>query len=185
MPLVDVIVCSRHRDFVREVERGFDAALALQVVLEAQGLPVDVKGYRGGSDTEPYVLLSVGSSPDKSQFSKLVVGAVDLLGRERTGRLIATLLGLSTPPDLKYVTKSEDLLPLLQFGSANAVVLSEQEAQHLKALSKLDLRVLPLATRLGLPALSLRSEAGRRIVRTAVEGLDADTKRRLGVDTWR
>ncbi|MGC4087879.1 MAG: hypothetical protein QM756_08280 [Polyangiaceae bacterium] len=71
MPLIDVVVCSRHRDFVREVEQGSDAALALQLVLTAQGLSLDLKGYRAGADNEPYVLLSVGPSPDKSLFPKL------------------------------------------------------------------------------------------------------------------
>lgn len=185
MPLLEIVVCSRHRDFLREIERGFDAALAPQIVLQTQGLNVDVKGYRSNAEEEPYVLLSVGSTPDKSQWPKLTLGAVDLLGRDRTSKFIASLLGVASAPELKYVTKSEDLLPLLQFGSANAVVLSAQEAQYLKGLSKLDLRVFELSRRVGLPALSLRSDAGRRLVRAAVESLDLDTKRKLGVDSWR
>lgn len=184
MPQVEVVVCGRHRDFTREIERGYDAALAAQPVLEAQGLSLDVKGYRDAADNEPYVLLSVGASPEKSQLPKLTLGAVDLLGRERTGNFIAGLLGLASAPELKYVTKSEDLLPLLQFGSASAVVLSAQDAQHLKGLSKLDLRSLVLSKRVGLPALSLRSEMGRRVVRAAVESLDLEIKRKLGVDSW-
>ncbi len=185
MPAVDVIVCGRYRDFTREIEQSADAALALQPVLRAHNLPLDLKGVRNGDEMEPYVLLSVGAGLDRSQFPRLVVGSVDLLGRENTSRFVASLLGLSSAPEIKYVVKSEDLLALLQFKSAEAVVLSEQEAQHIKSLSKLDLRVTPLPGRVGLPAVTFRTEAGRRIVKFSVEGLDLDTKRKLGVDAWR
>jgi hypothetical protein len=136
-------------------------------------------------DTEAYVLLSIGATLEKERFQSLVVGAVDLLGRERTAKLVANLLGVGSPPEIKYVIKSEDLLPLLQFGSAGAVLLSEQEAAHIKSLSKLDLRVTPLSGRLGLPAVSFRSDAGRRLVRPSIEALDMEMRRKLGVDAWR
>ncbi|MGC4087878.1 MAG: hypothetical protein QM756_08275 [Polyangiaceae bacterium] len=55
----------------------------------------------------------------------------------------------------------------------------------MKGLSKLDLRLLQLPTRVGLPAISLRSDVGRRVVRASIEALDLDTKRKLGVDSWR
>ncbi|HWA75287.1 MAG TPA: hypothetical protein VG937_23280 [Polyangiaceae bacterium] len=185
MPAVDVVVCSRHRDFVRELSQSPDAALALSPVLQAHGLEANLRGQRAGAESEAYVLLSIGSTIDKARFPSLVIGSVDLLGRDATAKLVANLLGLGSPPEIKYVIKSEDLLPLLQFGSADAVLLSEQEAQHIKTLSKLDLRATPLSARLGLAAVSFRSEAGRRLIRPSIEALDTDMKRRLGVDAWR
>jgi hypothetical protein len=185
MPAVDVVVCSRHRDFVRELNQAPDAALALSPVLTAHGLDSHLRGQRAGMDTEPYVLLSIGASVDKARFPGMVVGSVDLLGRDATAKLVANLLGLTAPPEIKYVIKSEDLLPLLQFGSAAAVLLSEQEAAHIKSLSKLDLKVTPLSGRLGLAAVSFRSEVGWRLIRPSIEALDTDMRRKLGVDAWR
>ncbi len=185
MPGVDVIVCSRHRDFARELTRLPDAALALEPVLKAHGLDADLHGQRTGAESEAYVLLSIGSTIDKARFPGLVVGSVDLLGREPTAKLVAGLMGLSSPPEIKYVIKSEDLLPLLQFGSAGAVLLSEQEAAHIKSLSKLDLRVTNLSGRLGLASVYFRTDAGRRFVRPNIEALDMDMRRKLGVDAWR
>jgi len=185
MPGVDVVVCSRYRDFERELLRAPDAVLALGPVLLAHGMQLDLKGTRSGEDSEPYVLLSIGAAHDKARYRELVIGAVDLLGRKRTADFVAGLLGLPAAPEIKYVIKSEDLLPLLQFRSADAVLLSEQDAMRLKTLSKLDLRLTALTPRVGLPALSLRSEAGRRIVRRNVEALDLETRRKLGVEAWR
>ena len=179
------MVCSRHRDFVRELSQSPDAALALAPVLTAHGLDANLRGQRGGAESEAYVLLSIGSSIERARFPGLVIGSVDLLGRDATAKLVATLMGVSSPPEIKYVIKPEDLLPLLQFGSAAAVLLSEQEATHIKSLSKLDLRVTPLSGRLGLAAVSFRSDAGRRMIRPSLEALDMDMRRKLGVDAWR
>lgn len=185
MPAIDIVVCSRHRDFERELAQGFDAALAQQPVLKAHNLGIDMRGTRGGDEKEAYVLLSIGTTVDKADFARITVGAVDLLGREKTAAFVANLLGTKSPPEIKFVIKSEDLLPLLQFGTARAVLVSEREATHIKGLSKLDLRQTPLAERVGLAAISLRSDAGKRNIRAGIEGLDAETRRKLGVDAWR
>jgi len=185
MPGTDVIVCGRYRDFTRELSTSADAALALDPVLQANALSSDLKGLRGGRDTEPYVLLSIGGNIDAGRFSTIVLGTVDLLGREGTTDFVATLLGRDSAPEIKFVIKSEDLLPLLQFQSADAVLLPEREAIRTKSLSKLDLQITPLATRVGLPAVAFRSDAGRRLIRPLVLGLDAEANAKLGVDTWR
>jgi hypothetical protein len=185
MPAVDITVCSRYRDFVALLATQPDASLALEPVLAEHGFARDVRGVRAGQDNEPYVLLAVGTTIDPSQFGKISVGTVDLLGRERTGKLVARLLGLAHPPQVKYVIKTEDLLPLLQFRFADAALLPEAEAARIKSVSKLDLRVTPVSVRVGLPAVSFHSEAGRSLVRPAIFRLDAETNRKLGVDAWR
>jgi hypothetical protein len=185
MPSVDVIVVGRYRDFARGLAERPDAALALEPVLRAQGLSYQLRGTRGGQDTESYVLLSTGAPVAKEQRATLVLGAVDLLGRERMGAFVQALLGTDRVPDIKYVLKSEDLLSLLQFKSVDAVVLSTDEAQRIRAVSKLALTTTPLETRVGLVAASFETDAGRRLIRPIILGLDVETKRRLGVDAWR
>jgi hypothetical protein len=185
MPMVDVIVCGRYRDFTKELATSPEAALALPPVLRAHGLTLDLKAVRAGQETEAYVLLSIGKAIEKERFPALVVGAVDLLGRDGTSQFVATLLGLENPPpEIKYVIKSEDLLPLLQFHSAQAVILPEQEAARIKSLSKIDLKVTPLPTRVGLPAVSFRNEASKRLIEPLIIAWDAETKSKLGVEAW-
>jgi len=184
MPGTEVIVCGRYRDFTRELAKA-DAAMALEPVLQANALTGDLKGLRGGRDTEPYVLLSIGTTIDAARFSTIVLGAVDLLGRDGTTQFVANLLGLEASPEIKFVIKSEDLLPLLQFQSADAVLLPEREVVRTKSLSKLDLQITPLATRVRLPAVAFGSDVGRRVIRPLVLALDSETNGKLGVDTWR
>lgn len=185
MPSVDVIVVGRFRDFARGLAERPDAAIALEPVLKAQGVNYQMRGTRAGQDTESYVLLSTGAPIVKEQRAGLVLGAVDLLGRERMAAFVQTLLGVDTAVDIKYVLKSEDLLSLLQFKSVDAVVLSADEAQRIRAVSKLTLTTTPLEARVGLVAAAFETEAGRRLIKPIVMGLDIETKRRLGVDAWR
>jgi hypothetical protein len=185
LPGVDVMVVSRHRDFTRELAQHPDAALAVQSVLRDQGWTSELTGLRAGQDTEPYVLLSIGAGVDVAHPAALVIGAVDLLGRERTGAFVSGLLGSSAPVSVKYVVKTEDLLALLQFQSVGAVMLSELEATRMKRISKLDLRTTPLGPRVGLPAVVFTTDRGRSVIKPGVRALTAETLAKLGVDGWR
>jgi hypothetical protein len=185
LPAVDVLVVSRHRDFARELAQRPDAALALQPVLRDQGWNSELSGTRSGEDTEPYVLLSIGAGVDAAQAARLVLGAVDLMGRERTGPFVAGLLDSSVIPSIKYVIKTEDLLPLLQFRSVDAVVLSDHEANRIKRISKLDLRITPLSKRVGLAAVVFTTPRGRTVIKPGLQALTPDTLSKLGVEGWR
>lgn len=185
MPDVEVVVCARYRDFIHELGRAPDAALALTPVLSAHGMALDLKGRRGGRESETYVLLSVGALIDQARYPSLVIGAVDLLGRDKTADFVTSLLGIENPQEIKYVTKPEDLLALLQFQAADAVLLAEQDAARLGGSSKLDLRSTPLPTRVGLPAVAFRSDVGRRVIGHLILALDPEINGKLGVDAWR
>jgi hypothetical protein len=185
LPAVEVMVVSRHRDFARELLTRPDAALAATPVLTDQGWVAELRGTRAGQDSEPYVLLAIGAVPDPKLLSQMVIGAVDLLGRERTAAFLAGLLGSAAPASIKYVVKTEDLLALLQFQAVNAVVLSEEDAERIKSVSKLELRATPLPTRVGLPAVVFTTERGRQMIKPDLRALHGETMRKLGVDAWR
>ena len=185
LPGAEVVVLSRYRDFARELANNPDAVLALEPVLAFHGLSVGLRGVRGGQDTERYVLVSIGGTVPKDSFSSLTVGVVDLLGREPTKKFVARLLGLHASPPLKYAVKTEDLLPLLQFRSADAVLVSERDAEEIRSSSKLELRVTPLDTRVGLASVSFRTDAGRNGIKSGILALDLATNRNLEVEGWR
>lgn len=185
LPAVDVLVVSRHRDFARELAQRPDAALALQPVLRDQGWNSELFGTRSGDDSEPYVLLSIGAGVDAARSAQLVLGAVDLMGRERTSAFVAGLLDSAVIPSIKFVIKTEDLLPLLQFRSVDAVVLSDIEANRIKRISKLDLRITPLSKRVGLAAVVFTTPRGRTLIKPGIQALTPDTLSKLGVEAWR
>jgi hypothetical protein len=185
LPAVEVVAYGRHRDFERALGQEPDGALALMPVLSAHSLEPHLRGVRGGATDEKYVLLSIATQFDKSRVPSSTLGVVELLGRERTARLVTARFGLPPPRELKYVVKTEDLLALLQFKSADAVLLAEFDADRLIERSKLDLRKTALSGRLGLVSVSFPTARGKRLIQAGIVGLDAETNQKMGVDSWR
>jgi len=187
MPGVTVTVFGRIGDLDRALaESRPDAVLALQPVLKTRGLETHLQGVRGdGDDTELYVVLGTTEiTPD--QLADKVVGTLDLLGRKHMGDFVAVLLGNRATPSVKRVRSTGDLLPLLQFGAADVVVLPEASVTDLTGASQLELKVTRVETaRVGLAAVSFLDDADRSSVEAAVNNIPDDTRRHLGVDGWR
>jgi hypothetical protein len=184
LPDLEVTVFGRFRDFEEAMaNRKPDAVLALQPMLATLSVPPALQGMRGDRDWEPYVLLSEESAGDGGAATK-VVGVVDLLGRTGTQQLVSKLLG-NPAVELRRVTKLEDLLPLLQFSAAGAVLVPGSAAKSISERSRLRLRVhnLPDA-RVGLPALGVWRSQQRAFIVQRVQGLDASALRLLGLERW-
>jgi hypothetical protein len=185
LPALEVTVFGRFRDFEEAIARRQpDAVLALQPLLATLSLTPALQGMRGDKDWEPYVLMSEESAAQGGPASA-VVGVVDLLGRTGTQQLVSKLLG-NPSIELRRVTKLEDLLPLLQFSAAGAVLVPGSAAKSFSERSRLRLRVHTLAdARVGLPALGILRAEQRTLVIRQVQALDGDTLRMLGVERWR
>jgi hypothetical protein len=185
MPLVTVTVFGRFRDFEEAMtSRRPDAVVALQPLLASQSIAVTLQGFRGDHDWEPYVLLAPAAGLEGPLDSK-VIGVVDLLGREGTQQFLTKLL--KTPNlKLKRVTKLEDLLPLLQFSAADAVLVPSAAVKGITERSRLTLgvRELPEA-RVGLPAVGVLNIKVRDLVMKQIQTLDGETNRVLGIERWR
>jgi hypothetical protein len=175
----EITVFSRLRDFETALGAKPDAVLSLQPVLRAKGLSSTIAGKHGGSSTESYSLIAIGRqmSPDKVTS----VGAVDVLGRLGMKDLVARMLG--TSPRVERVSKLEDLLPLLQFGTVEAVLLPERLVASFQARSKLDLRANRAPGVVGLPALAVLSDAGASLV-PAIKALRPEISEQMGVQKW-
>ena len=181
LPGVSVRVFSRAKDFESSVRQRPDAVLSLPPVLQAQNYPVHIQGQRGGSASEPYVLVS---STKISPAQVRTVGAVDLLGRSRMPAFIGKLLG-GNSPNVTPVTKIADLLPLLQFDKVDAVILPERSVAWLKSRTRVELHVTSLPSgQVGLPAISFLSPAGNRL-KELIPKLGPAVRAEIGVDTWR
>jgi hypothetical protein len=184
LPGLTVTVFGRYRDFEEAMtSRRPDAVIALQPLLGAQRMPVLLQGVRGDHDWEPYVLLATGEV-DGSLSGKLI-GVVDVLGREGTQEFVSKLL--KTPDvKLKRVTKLEDLLPLLQFAVADAVLVPANLVKSIADRSRLPLKVRELPdARVGLPAVGILNASVRAVLLEQIQQLDGDTNRAIGVDKWR
>jgi hypothetical protein len=185
MPAVAVTVFGRFRDFEEAMSsRRPDAVVAFTPLLASQNVPVALQGQRADHDWELYVLLSPGAALEGALAGK-VIGVVDLLGRDGTQEFVTRLL--KTPElKLKRVTKMEDLLPLLQFSAADAVLVPAAAVKGVTERSRLALKVRELPeAKVGLPAVGVLNARVRDLMMKQVQGLDAETNRTLGVDRWR
>jgi len=185
MPQLAVTVFGRFRDLEDAMQtRRPDALLGLHALLIELGVPPPEQGIRGNLDWEPYVLLSLQGALDGPLDGK-VVGVVDYLGRTGTQAFVAKLLG-TTDIKLKRVTKMEDLLPLLQFSAADAVLVPEASVKEMTDRSRLPLRPRHLPdSRVKLPAVAVLNAQARDRVVSQLQRIDVETLRLFGIDRWR
>jgi len=179
MPGTQVVVFGRHRDFEKGLAEGPDGVLTLEPILRAKQLRPSVVGNNTSGPTEPYALISVGRAVEPATVAS--VGAVDILGRQGMKDFVASLLGAS--PKIEPVTKVEDLLPLLQLSSVDAVLAPERFVRTLQAQSKLDLHATRAPGAVGLPALSIVTAAGA-VLAQEVKRLDPQVSEEMGVTRW-
>jgi hypothetical protein len=180
LPGVAVTAVGRIADFDRALAQGQDAVLALPVVLSARGLQPKLRGHRKGSASESYALVGADRIPDAASVKS--VGALDLLGREGTNGFVHTLLGRSLK--VERVTKVEDLLPLLQMGRVEAILLPSRLFGEIRTASRLNLLARDVARSVELCALSSTGPLAQPII-SAVSRLPKALSATLGVDEWR
>ena len=184
-PNVAVTVFGRIRDFQKNLKgTPPDAVLAAHPVIEDLSLPIGMQGKAGGAVDEQYVLVSVGQEVDLAK-ADLVIGTVDLLGRKKMGGFVNKLIGRADGTKLKRVTKREDLLSLLQFKVADAILLRESSLESFKGKSKLDLKVKRVeGARVGLPAVGFLPDARTKEVKDAVGKFTGELNAIIGVTGW-
>jgi hypothetical protein len=188
LPGIGVTVFGRVGDFSRALEETPpDAALALTPVLAAFGQRTEIQGLRGGSPQEDYLVLSE-SEVNADRLGELTVGCLDLMGRKGLPAFVQSLLGIAREPAIQRVTKTEDLLQLLQFKRADAVLIPEGFLPDLQARTKMELKILRLPTakvlRVGIAFPN--GQAGKRqALEGALKALPPAVLEQLGVDRWR
>lgn len=162
--------------------RPADALLTMVPVLEHHGQKVTLRGVRDGRNWETYSLVSLAEK--QGPLTGKTIGVVDILGREATQAFVSSLLG-HTDVKVTRVAKLEDLLPLLEFSMADAILIPTAAYPRQAERTRLPLAVRELKdARVGLPSLAvLRASAHDPIVR-AVQALDPASMALLGLTAW-
>jgi len=184
-PGVDVLVYGRFSDFASAIRgQSPNAILTSATVLDALSLPTHVQGVRGGQVTEQWLLVSVGDTLDRVAPEQVRYGALDMVGREGLPTLVARLLGLSRRPQVVRVVKYADLLPVLQFGEADAVLVPQRILDDFTSKSRLRFRVERVSTaRIKRPGVSFTGPE-RHDIASRLRHLDPAVRELLGVDGW-
>jgi len=190
LPGLAVTVFGRLRDFQDSIaSKNPDAIIAIAPLLEQAQAKPSLVGMRGGKEWEPYLLLmtaaaAAAAGTNKPSLAGKTVGIVDLLGRDGTQAFAAAATGT---PDLKVkrVAKIEDLLPLLEFSAADAVLIPSSAVKRFTERTRLAMAVRELPNaRVGLPAVAVRNEKARAVIVQAIQQLEGETRSLLGIDSW-
>lgn len=148
-----------------------------------KGFKVFLKGARGGSPSADAILLSAGAPVDPKSAGSLNLGVVGFLDRAAMGAFASGLVGGT--PKLKLVTKVEDLLPLLQFKSADAVLVGEDQVEDIKGKSAAQLVATPIpGVKWNLIVAASAQDDAAKNVEPVLKALGAPERKMLGVDGW-
>ncbi len=185
-PGVEITVFGRYKDFEAKLGMNFpDAILTkLPVISQFGGYSVKLKGTRKGSADEPYVLLSANKKVDPDNIANLSIGTFDILGRKGMKQFVSKYF--ATEPGLRRVSKIEDLLQLLTFNMADALLIPEIHVNYFKEISKLNFMVTPVPKmRIGIVGLGMRQGQNAPLILKGLTETDNKTKALLEVDDWK
>jgi hypothetical protein len=185
LPEIAVTVFGRFRDFEEALAaKPPDAVLALEPLLASRSMKSALRGVSNGDKSQRFVLLSSGA-PLEGAIGERTIGVVDLLGRQDTQTFVAKLLK-TQHVRIKLVTKLEDLLSLLQFSAADAILVPASMIKPFTERSRLTLyvRELPDAV-VGRAAVAVLSPEPRAVITRAIQRLDTVTNQLMDLDGWR
>lgn len=178
----EVTVFGRLADFTAMVGQDPpDVILAPRILAEKfAGYKPFLKGERKGATQEPGILIST-KPLDMGALASVNLGVVGVLDRAAMNGFAQGVLG--TLPKIKMVTKVEDLLPLLTFGSADAILVGEGQVEEIKGRSQASLQATPIEHgKIGLVVAAAKGDAAN--AEAGLKGLGATEKKMLGVDAW-
>jgi serine/threonine protein kinase len=160
------------------------AVIAPREVLSALGLAPTLQGRdSAGSTTERYLLLGTRSLSGED-LENVVIGTIDVAGRESSAEFVTRLLQTESAPQIKRVSEELDLLSMLQVGAADAVLLPESSARSLASQTQMKLVETSVAAGAPLPALAVLDDARRDQLEAAVRGLGPEINAKVGVNRW-
>lgn len=184
---VDVTVFGRYNDFIAKMEIEPAQMVITKPALIEQfgGYDIKIKGVRAGKSEETYVLLSIKNGVDIAVVTaETVIGVIDIFGRNKMNAFAKQFF--PTTPKLKRVTKVEDLLPLLTFNMAAAILISEPAVQYFKSTSNLNFVITKLPESLdGIVALAVKKGGNAENIAVALRSADKELCSFFEVDLWK
>jgi hypothetical protein len=144
LPGADVMVFGRYGDFARRVATDGPNVLLTKapVIRQLENYKIRYQGIRKGDTAEPYVFLSVGKTPDPADAAGVSVGIYDILGRKGMAEFLGNYF--KPPPQAERVSQMEDLLQLLTFNMAEAILIPEFYVNYFKEISNQKFVITPV-----------------------------------------
>ncbi len=181
---LEVTAFGRAKDFSTQVEaQPPTAVLTLLPIIERNNqFETVLKGVKDGVTEEDYVIVSVDDPIDLNDLAGVKVGVVDLLGRKPMTEFVGQLL--QSDVRLKRVSKIEDLLPLLSFGTADSLFISESVYESIKTKTQVNLVATRVNIKIGLVSAAVGGGSGKDEVASCIRNFGGEINKILGVDSW-
>jgi len=186
IPGVQVTVFGLRDDFNAQVKSAPPDAILAKGALTAMypDYTMALSGVVNGKTTEQYLLLYIKAQLTTDNMPQRTIGVVDILPKKELETFVETLLLAKVK--LKRVKKIEDLLPLLSFGMADAILVPESQAAYFKNVSNLDFKEIRLETAAApIASVCVRQNTAAPIILKHIRKLSGNINTMLGVDTWR
>ncbi len=184
---VEVTVYGRYNDFTAKMEMEPAQMIITKPALinKYDDYEVKIKGTRAGKTEESYVLLSINNRVDIATLTpETVIGTIDIFGRNGMNDFAKQFF--TKVPKLKRVIKMEDLLPLLTFNMAAAILVQEPAVQYFESTSNLKFTITKLSeTKDGIVALAVKSGGKADKIATVLKSADKELCSFFEVDLWK
>jgi hypothetical protein len=131
---------------------------------------------------EGFAVASLRSDLTREQLASWTIGAVDDAGKKATEQRVRQMIG--GKPKIRRVPKTDDLLPLLQFKMADAVVVRASQLAEFKSRTKQTLYTIALAGQGETRAVAFTEGSRRSVLERALMDLAPEARAQLGVEKW-
>ncbi|RLC14657.1 MAG: hypothetical protein DRI57_14130 [Deltaproteobacteria bacterium] len=184
-PGIEITVFGRYEDFKAKIGMNSPDAILTKdpVIRQIGGYLTKMEGARKGATDEPYVLVSVDKKVDPHNIGNAPIGIFDILGRKGMKKFVSRYF--TATPRLRRVSKMEDMLQLLTFNMADAILIPEIHVNYFKEISKLNFAVTPVpGMRVGIIALGVKQGKHAPQIIKGLSGMDNKIKALVEVDDW-
>lgn len=185
-PGFDITLYGRYKDFWNQVMQNAPDAVLTVGTFQGRipGYSRALAGQKNNESSEQLFLLSVGKGINPSHVDSLTIGVVDIMSRGEMDSLMQVYF--KQVPHLKRVTKLEDLLPLLTFGMADAILVNANQSEYFTATSNLKFVKVPVTgARMQCPVVLVRERSLAGAVGTQIRSMPSDVRSLFGVDSWK
>jgi hypothetical protein len=138
---------------------------------------VGTTSARGG-----YAIASFRPDITRDQLGSITLGTVEESGKKATEQRVNQLIGGKAK--LRRVQKVDDLLPLLQFKMADAIVVRDAQLAQIKSRTKQTLHTISLTGPGETRAVAFTDGGRRSVVERALLDLAPEARAQLGVEKW-
>lgn len=181
-----ITVFGRFQDFKEKVEADRPGLIITkpEVLQYINNYRVQLAGFRDGRNEEPCLLLSIDRKVDLDSIPEMTIGAVDFLGKSGMEKYMAGLMNRQVR--LNRVVKIEDLLPMLTFNKARAVLAGEGTLEYIRKTTSLKIAVTEIPScNTGIIVCAVNADTKARTVQKTAEKIRRKTAGLFQIDEWK